>query len=301
MKTRFRAAVAVPPRIASRAFYGASGLLRLAGAGLNWIRIRHLDFDPRPDDVFLVAYPHSGMAWLQLIVHRITWGGELDFTHIGDRIPWFERLAFRDVRVRELASPRVFKSHLRYPRVPRGGVRRVYLCRDPRDVLREAFDFQRAHGSGHEISFPEFFERFEQGRLRYGRWADHVGEWWSHRDDPDLLVLWYEELRADLEGAIRKISGFLGAEIEEEEIPPLVERCRGEVLARHGPKFDEVVELLAEMGLTAGGSFIRSGRSGEGAQWLSDDQRRRLDARVRERTGHDVATLMRSSSRVGGT
>ncbi|MFO7586808.1 MAG: sulfotransferase domain-containing protein [Gemmatimonadota bacterium] len=300
MRTGLGAVAAIPPRILSNALYGAAGLLKLAGAGLNWLRIRHVDFDPRPDDVFLVSYPHSGMAWLQLIVYRVTRGDDFDFAHIGERIPWFERMAFRDADPRDLASPRIFKSYLSRSRLPRGGGRCIYLCRDPGDVALEAFEVHRSHRAARGTPFSEFFERFEKGRIRYGRWEEHVAGWWSHRDDPDVLVLWHEDLCGDLEGAVRKISGFLGVDLDDTEVSAVVERCRSEELDRHWKEFDETVELLVEIGITNRGNFIRTGQSGHGAHLLSPDQRRRLESRILGRTGLDVAALMQSSSRVGG-
>lgn len=62
---------------------------------------------------------------------------------------------------------------------------------------------------GFNGNWDEFLEFFIKGNAYYGSWYDHVAEWWTHRNDENVLFLWYEDLLRDLSGSVRKIAAFL--------------------------------------------------------------------------------------------
>jgi aryl sulfotransferase len=54
----------------------------------------------------------------------------------------------------------------------------------------------------------------------------HVESFWNHRDLPNMLLVHYADMKADLDGEMRRIADYLGIEIAEKDWPVLVEAAR---------------------------------------------------------------------------
>jgi hypothetical protein len=257
--------------------------LSAAAARLDLLRLRRFDFVSRPDDIFIVTYPRSGTTWMQMILYQLTSGGSMDFPHIAEYCPWFER-SVRSARAFETRpSPRLFKSHLSYRKIPKGPCKYIYVARNGQDVAVSYYHLQRAY-NGYEGTFEEFFDRFLRGKDSFGSWFAHVKGWWRHRHDPNVLFLTYEELTRDLEGTIRRIAAFILRDVSDENLPAILERCRFAFMKQYEQKFDPALETLWEQGVQLK-SFLRNGRIGEGTVSLTQQQRGRFDKANRERLG----------------
>ena len=81
----------------------------------------HMLLVPRADDIYVVSYPRSGTTWLQMILYQIMTDGDLNFGHISERVPFFERSLTVGRDLNALPSPRLFKTHYPYDRLPRFG------------------------------------------------------------------------------------------------------------------------------------------------------------------------------------
>jgi aryl sulfotransferase len=111
-----------------------------------------------------------------------------------------------------------------------------------------------------------------------------VAGWRARRHDPEVLFLEYDDALEDLEGTLRRIADFGGLEIDEGRLDRMLSRCSQASIRRQAARFDITFELLREKGITPG-VFIRSGSVGEGKEWLSPEQRGRLDDSLRRRIG----------------
>ena len=109
-----------------------------------------------------MTYPRSGTTWTQMILYQLTTDGRMDFAHITQVCPWFERALKAGRDLDALPAPRVFKSHLTYRRIPKGPCRYIYVARDGKDVAVSYYHFYRSH-MGYKGTFEEFFERFLTG------------------------------------------------------------------------------------------------------------------------------------------
>jgi peroxiredoxin len=261
------AAMASLPRL-------AKGLAMVAGR-IHLLELKHVKFVPRPDDIFIVTYPRSGTTWMQMILYQLTTDGNMDFPHIAQHCPWFERSMRSGCGFENLSAPRIFKSHLSYRAIPKGPGRYIYIARDGRDVAVSYFNLYRNYNQ-YQGTFDEFFQRFMRGKLHYGSWFDHVEGWRKRRHDLNILFLTYEELTLDLEDCIRRISAFCQIKVPPETLPRIVERSSFEFMKQHERKFDPALEMLWENG-TELDSFLRAGRAGQGARELSKAQRVRFD------------------------
>jgi Sulfotransferase domain len=237
-----------------------------------WMNLRsgRFAFQPRPDDVYLASYARSGTTWLQMILYQLTTDGNMDFTHITEPIPYFERALSIGRDVNRLPSPRVFKTHLRYHRLPRGPYKRIYIARNGKDVLVSCYHFFRAH-SAFKGTFEEFFPQFIAGRIPSGSWFRHVAEWSEHAADPNVLFLRYEDLANDFERTLARIAAFIDRPVPKEQYARIAERCSFQFMKTHEDKFGFLQEVMLEHGFTGEG-FIRQGKTGSGKETLSPAQ-----------------------------
>nr|XP_028579062.1 amine sulfotransferase-like isoform X2 [Podarcis muralis] len=190
------------------------------------------DFEIRDSDVFLVTYPKSGTIWTQNILSLIYHEGHRDGTekvYLLDRAPWLE-YNVRNVDYVSRPSPRLFASHLPYYLVPKGlrniRAKVVYVARNPKDVLVSFYHFSKTIAKYEEVEdFGIFMERFLAGKVYGGSWLDHVGGWYSHKDDFNILFLTYEEMKKDLRSCVLKLCNFLGKRLTEKEVDAVVDQA----------------------------------------------------------------------------
>jgi hypothetical protein len=251
---------------------GGADALADARRACSFLRGR-LAFRPREDDIYVASYPRSGTTWMQLMLHRLAGRDDLDFSHISQVSPWFERsLALGTMTAgdfEDFPSPRIMKSHLPYGWLPRPG-RYIYLWRDGRDVALSYFHFYRSH-LGFRGDFAAFFRRFLRGDLQYRSWFRHVRGWTAHADAPEILLVRYEDLIADRAAVLRRVAAHLGMATTEARLAQVVAETSFEMMKGQEAKFDHATALLLERG--GAGRFVRRGVTGEGALALDEGQR----------------------------
>jgi hypothetical protein len=218
-----------------------------------------------------------------MILYQITTDGSMDFDHIAEVCPWFERTAVSKRNLKALPSPRVFKSHLPWIWIPKRVCRYIYSARDGRDVAVSFYHFYRSH-IRYQGTFADFYRYYIRGMVVWGSWFYHVAGYWKHRDDPRLLFLRYEELQSDLEGTLRRIIAFLKLEVPEERMPEIVRRCSFAFMKEHESKFDYATELIIDQGMTPG-TFIRAGKVGSWSDYFSAEQLQEFDEKFRRKLG----------------
>jgi len=104
----------------------------------------------------------------------------------------------------------------------------------------------------------------------------HLVSWWEHRNDPDVLFLFYEDLKEDLAGNVEKICGFLDLDEPEERCRTAVAHSSFAFMSSHSAHFDERHSKIARnsaCGLSAdaglGNGKVRDGKMGSGRPALS--------------------------------
>jgi hypothetical protein len=234
-----------------------------------------MEYEGSPDDIFIVTYPKSGTTWLQMIVYQLTSDGAMNFAHIDEVSPHLEEVMMPYGRkISDLRrTPRVVKSHLHYPDIPKGPGRYIYGVRNGLDVAVSYHHHSRKYQPGWgQRPVGEFFSRFMAGQVPYGSWFEHVAGWLRNKERLNVLVVTYEELSADLEATVKRVADFCGITIDPAAMPRILERCSFAFMRQHEAKFAIKGAPSLPAPAPSGPAFIRKGQVGG---W-----REELDARA---------------------
>ncbi|MEZ5893402.1 MAG: sulfotransferase domain-containing protein [Parvularculaceae bacterium] len=267
------------------------------------------EFKFRPDDIIIGTYAKSGTTWMQQIVSQLIFDGEEGLS-VSEMSPWIDmRIPPRDVKLAAVEAQthrRFLKTHLPVDAfVFRPDVKHLYLARDGRDVI-----WSMHH---HHLSFiPEFYPLLnnfpglvgapleppvEDAREYFLDWLDRDGfpvwsfwenirSWWAIRDLPNVMLIHFNDLKADLEGSIRRIADFLEISPSAEKWPAIVEHSTFDYMRANADAITPGGGLFFEGG---GKTFINKGVNGRWQGALTAEDNARYEARALAEFGPDCA------------
>lgn len=270
------------------------------------------EFVFRNDDVIIATYGKSGTTWMQQIVSQLIFNGEeaLDIFAIS---PWLDlRTLPREETLERLAAQphrRFIKTHLPVDAlVYSRDAKYIYVGRDGRDVCWSLYNH---HANANEAFYrmindtpgrvgPELAPPTESIRDYFLTWLERDGYpfwsfwenvrgWWSIRDLPNLLLVHYADLKADLPGEIRRIAEFLDAPIDKARWPAIVEHCTFDYMKAHAASNLPMIETVLNGGAR---TFINKGTNGRWRDVLSVDDIHRYEREARMRLGDGCATWL---------
>ena len=228
------------------------------------------NFRPLPTDLFVTPYAKCGTTWLQQIVHGLRTRGDMDFDDISRVVPWIGvSAAFGlDINAPQRGAFRALKSHESSHNIPKGG-RYLLSLRDPKDALVSSFRFGEgwsfAFGS---VSIADYArESFLKNRAEGSYWH-HLLSWWEQKDNPNVLLLCYEEMKKDLPGTVQRIADFVGIELDEELREIVLRQSSLDFMLQHKDKFDDYLmpTLFPRAGALPPGGDSAKVRKGEVGQ-----------------------------------
>ena len=104
----------------------------------------------------------------------------------------------------------------------------------------------------------------------------HLSDAWARRHEPNVVLVHYEDLAADLEAEMRRLAGILGVDVPDALWPDLVGAARFDRMReRAGELAPDPVGVLLDRA-----AFFREGTSGAGRRVLSADELARYHARA---------------------
>ena len=247
-------------------------------------------FQPGADEVFISPYSKCGTTWMQQIVHGLRTGGSMDFGEISEVVPWLE-LAHDLGQVLDApqsGAPRAYKSHLRWNDIPKGG-RYIVVFRDPLDAMLSLYKFENGWffepGSVSVAEFADFFLSRDSGECY---WA-HAQSWWAQRGAQNILLLTFEQLKADLPGAVARVADFIG--ITDTDARQIATRQADfAFMKKHGDQFDDsflrgVTDRAMHLPLDSAPTKVSTGKTGQGRKEITPEIAAAFAAKWQETLG----------------
>ncbi|XP_004930150.3 sulfotransferase 1B1 isoform X1 [Bombyx mori] len=286
------------------------------------------NIEVRPTDTFIVTFPRSGTTWTQEIVWLLL--NDLDyakaaslhiverFVNIGTSI-WglasrktqtykeiemnkedrrkFEKVIVPGCELLAAATdPRFIKSHLPLSMLPPNLIETakvVYVGRDPRDLVVSLYHFSRLISVPlYTGDFKTFWNMYMNDNVVRAPHLSHVKEAWDLRNHPNMLFLFYEELKQDLPGTIKRIAIFFNKTYTGEQISGL---CKHVHIDNFRNNDSVNVNFLSKVdGLIPGEEpFIRKGKVGGWRDYFDEEMTKECErwmAKKVEETGIQFPT-----------
>jgi aryl sulfotransferase len=265
----------------------------------------------RDDDVIVASYAKSGTTWTQQIVSQLIFGAD-PAVSVAQISPWWDlRLVPEEVRdmVRVQPHRRVIKTHLPADAlVMSPKAKYLYVARDGRDVVWSMHN----HHSGFRPQTIELFNSIpglvgeplgpaDPDIRRYWQtWLERDGHpfwpfwentatWWALRDQPNVKLVHFNNLKADLEGEMRKIAAFLEVELPTAVWPKAVEHCTFDWMKANAA---QVAPLGGDPWEGGADTFMNKGTNGRWKDVLTPADNLAYERLAVERLGRDCARWM---------
>ncbi len=241
-------------------------------------------FKARPTDVFITPFGKCGTTWLQQIVHSLRTRGDLDFDDISRVVPWLETAGNLgiDLEAPQRAEPRAFKSHLSWGPIPKGG-KYIVSLRDPKDALVSMYRFMEGWFlEPGTVSIEEFArKRYMQRKDGMDYWS-HLLSWWEQRENPNVLLMAYEHMKADLPGTVERVAAFIGVKLDAELRRIVLQQASLQSMLEHKDKYDDLMmrersEAVANLPPGSDSAKVRKGEVGSHQKELPKDVIAELD------------------------
>ncbi|NXT39074.1 ST1D1 Sulfotransferase, partial [Pelecanoides urinatrix] len=188
-------------------------------------------FPAQPDDLLIATYPKSGTMWLSEILDMTYHDRDVEKCRrdaIFNQVPFLEMKAPKMLSgiklLEKTPSPQLVKTHLPVQLLPTS-----FQDKDCKvmpwvpptslpDVVVSYYGFyQMAQMHPNPGTLGEFLKTFmaDKGCMAYGSWYEHVRGGWEKKQEKQLLYVFYEDMKKDLQWDVQKILRFLGKEVVE--------------------------------------------------------------------------------------
>ncbi|MGA0602599.1 sulfotransferase domain-containing protein [Caulobacter sp. KR2-114] len=267
------------------------------------------DFAFRGDDIVVATYAKSGTTWTQQILGQLVFGGDPGVA-MSELSPWLDlRVPPKPVKLGQLeaqAHRRVVKTHLPLDAlVFEPDAKYLYIGRDGRDVLWSLHN-HHSHGNalwyellndtpgrvGPPIDPPDpdirryFLTWLERDGYPFWSLWDNVTTWWAARVLPNVKLVHFNDLKADLAGQMRRIADFLDIAVPQDRWPAILEHCSFDWMKAHAAQVAPLGGAIFDGG---GEAFINKGTNGRWRDVLTADDIDLYERVARARLGVDCA------------
>jgi aryl sulfotransferase len=276
----------------------------------------------RPGDIVISTPTKCGTTWMQMICALLVLQTP-EFDRPLDRIsPWLDMVTrpradvIDDLEAQQ--HRRFIKTHTPLDGLPLDD-QVTYICvgRDPRDVAlswdnhrqnmdRDALAVARAVALGSvDVGGvdPGRAGALATPRERFWAWVDdptpptaaasslwitlhHIDTFWPARDDPNVILVHYADLRSDLAAQMRRLADRLSISVPEAGWPALVDAA---TLSSMRSRADDLAPNTTEGLWHDNRKFFNRGTSGQWREFLDDADQQRYRRRVAELVGPDLA------------
>uniref|UniRef100_A0A3Q3BES5 Sulfotransferase n=1 Tax=Kryptolebias marmoratus TaxID=37003 RepID=A0A3Q3BES5_KRYMA len=208
----------------------------------------------REDDIMLVAYPKCGECGVEFLKVN------------------FVCLRLSSQMVEEAPSPRFLGTHFHPDNIPatfkEKKPKMLVVFRNPKDTLVSYYHFCNNNPVLPSVkSWDSFFTDFMSGNVAWGSYFDHALAWEKRMDDPDVMVVTYEDLKQDLSAGIRQVSTFFGFTLTDDQVQQIA----------GASSFSAMKESSTNSHGNMGKVIFRKGEVGDWKNHFTPEQSREMD------------------------
>jgi aryl sulfotransferase len=280
-------------------------------------------YEPRAGDIVIASAPKCGTTWMQQIIASLVFQ---DATPRAlPRIsPWIEARFFDSeaamyAALAKQTHRRFLKTHLPIDGLPiYDSVRYVHVARDGRDAVMSMHNHFTSFTKEKLATFDKIGLGDPMVAARYPRFpadpAAYFRQWlttpaiagqtdgtpypsyfhleagyWSERERPNLLLVHYNDLHADLDTEMRRIAAFLAIEIDEAIWPSLVKAAGFAEMQANGAA---LMPHLTNTLVGAAGRFFHKGCNGRWRTTLHPDDLTLYETKVRSLLPAELANWL---------
>ena len=190
---------------------------------------------------------------------------------------------------------RCYKTHLWYPHCPKVA-KYIVIYREPCAAFYSHFNFLKGWlFQPGELSLHEFVKDVSlalcapKSKMNTASYFAHLLSWWEHRNDSNVLFLFYEDMKDDLESAVRLVAAFIGVK-EEGKIKKAVEMSSFEFMKQNERKFSDIRysqyrNKAFGVADDAVASKVATGSTTKGRELMNDETKELIQTRWRETVG----------------
>lgn len=277
------------------------------------------DFRFRDDDIVIATYAKSGTTWTQQIIAQLLFDGA-EGLEVAEMSPWLDlRVPPKAVKLAEVEAQthrRFLKTHLPVDALvfsPKA--KYIYIGRDARDVM---FSMYNHHANANEawyaalndtpgrvgppigkppVSVRDYFlEWLERDGHPFWPFWENVASWWAIRHLPNVLLLHFADLKADMPGQIRRIAEYLSIPIDETRWPAILEHCSFAYMKANATKSVPLGGAFWDGGAQ---TFIHKGVNGRWRDVLTAEDCRAYEDRALRELGPGCAKWLSDGAAAG--
>lgn len=274
------------------------------------------EFAFRDDDIIVATYAKSGTTWMQQILAQLLFDGADDLP-VAEMSPWLDlRVPPKEVKLPAVEAQthrRFLKTHLPVDALvfsPKA--KYLYIVRDGRDVVWSFYNHHvNANASwyaalndtpglvgppmekpGGDIRayFLEWLER--DGYPLWSFW-ENIRSWWQIRHLPNVELIHFAQLKADMPGQIRRMAAFLGIPIRAEAWDKILLHCSFDYMKRNATKSTPLGGAFWDEGAKV---FVNQGVNGRWSDVLTPDDIARYRTKALAELGEECATWLETGA-----
>lgn len=286
-----------------------------------WNNNRWDGFQHRDGDVIICTSYRAGTTWIQRICSLLIFQSVDLPRPLTEISPWLELLAHPVTDIHALYEAqqhqRFIKSHTPFDGLPyQPESRYIFVGRDPRDILVSLF--YHLQNSNPEVSesllkqsgldpvpprgeAPASFSAlldewlhhgcfpFEDNGWPYWSVFNHAQSFWDNRHMPNILLVHYDELQADLDASMQRVADFIGVEIDHLKRKELVEAVNFESMKANANQLVPDSDLGAWQNNE---DFFRRGSSGQWSNLFNEADTENYIRRVSAKLTPELAAWL---------
>lgn len=274
-------------------------------------------YNPRPDDIIISTSYKAGTTWTQTIVANLLFQDGNFPAPVSVMGPWLDMqimpLEETAAGLEAQTHRRYIKTHLALDGLPFfDEVKYVVVGRDARDVFMSLWNHHsnysdeilhemRTYCEGIGVDYPAEYKNlselwqawinrgwfdWETDGFPYWSHLHHIQSWWDYRHMPNICFVHFADLLRDPEGEIRRLANYLEIELDEDELPGILQRISFGGMKKNFTNIMPEADMIWRGG---GKTFMNKGTNGRWRDVLSEADLKLYGAAVARELTSDCA------------